>query len=413
MNAQVVRFDEILENYDDALRAAGYAHAGRAKILNRATMLVQWHDKAGCLELNDEVVAEYFHDIDQRLCEGKLNAKSHRNLFREVDKFLNFCKTGSVIQPCPLKGSRLRLTPEYQRIADAFLASGDFHPNTKNDMRWVVHKYFAWLDEHGHGDLTGLGVAPLQGFLLDCSKQLSPSSMHNIKLYMKKLYAYLYAEKLSESSYEALLSFRVNRESKMYPVLPMSDVDILLNAIDRRTKSGKRAYAAMTLGAELSLRACDVVNLKRSDIDWVKGEIKVLQSKTVKPLVLPLTEKVGEALSDYILNARPMSEERHIFLRLRQPYTPLRSAVTIGEIYRDCCIVAGLPVSKSFHTLRRSLTTAMVSNGVKATDAAQVLGGDLNSIKKYVALDSKHLKRCALSFDGIAPDGWTQGGGAQ
>ena len=32
----------------------------------------------------------------------------------------------------------------------------------------------------------------------------------------------------------------------------------------------------------------------------MRGEIRVLQSKTLNPVVLPLTQDVGEALKDYI-----------------------------------------------------------------------------------------------------------------
>jgi hypothetical protein len=48
----------------------------------------------------------------------------------------------------------------------------------------------------------------------------------------------------------------------------------------------------------------------------------------------------------------------------------------------------------------------MVSSGVSIYDVAQVFG-DLNveSTKPYIAADTKHLKMCALSFDGITPKG--------
>ena len=48
--------------------------------------------------------------------------------------------------------------------------------------------------------------------------------------------------------------------------------------------------------------------------------------------------------------------------------------------------------------------TAMVTNKVKITDVAQVLGDEtIDSTSQYISLDTVHLKRCALSFDGIAP----------
>jgi integrase len=254
--------------------------------------------------------------------------------------------------------------------------------------------------------MVNVSSADIQGFMLDCSKKLSSNSIHDIKLYLKKLYAYLYEEKLSKSAYTELFKFRVNRESKIFPALPMTDVARLLDCIDRKTNRGKRAYAAMILGAELGLRACDVANLKLEDIDWQCGEIKVLQSKTSKSVVLPLTQRVGEALSDYILNGRVKTSDQHVFMRLRKPNTPIKAAVTIGEIYRDCCISAGIESSKSFHTLRRSIATAMVKGGVEITTVAQFLGdAKLDSTKKYFSLESEHLKQCALPFEGISPVG--------
>ena len=80
--------------------------------------------------------------------------------------------------------------------------------------------------------------------------------------------------------------------------------------------------------------------------------------------------------------------------------------MTVGEIYRDCCIAAGLPVSKRFHNLRRALGTSMVENSVSVYDVAQVFGDrDINSTKPYLAADMAHLKMCALSFEGIGQTG--------
>jgi len=86
-------------------------------------------------------------------------------------------------------------------------------------------------------------------------------------LYPKKLYAFLYTTGRAEDDYSALFSFAVNREKKVFPSLPKSDIAKLLDTIDRSTVKGKRDYAIMMLGTVLNLRACDVVALKLVDID--------------------------------------------------------------------------------------------------------------------------------------------------
>ena len=80
--------------------------------------------------------------------------------------------------------------------------------------------------------------------------------------------------------------------------------------------------------------------------------------------------------------------------------------MTIGEIYAKYCKAAGVSENCRFHNLRRALGTSMVSNGVSVYDVAQVFGDkDVESVKPYLAADSRHLKMCALPFDGIAPMG--------
>jgi site-specific recombinase XerD len=403
---QLTGFEELLENYENAMKEAGLGYSTRLRKLKYASGLIGRHEKIGLTKLDDDVVSEFTGAHNKNHYERNTTVEYYRQRNRDIEHFLNFAETGSTELAYPLKGSRFSLTPEFEKIADAFLASGDFQPNTRNDMRWVSHKYFTWLAEHDITEIKSTGAEIIQRFMLDCAKDMLPNSMHNLRLYLKKLYAFLYAEGLSKSAYSELLSFKVNREHKVFPVLPRDDINKLLAAIDRKTKTGKRAYAVMLLGAELGLRACDVVGMRLGDIDWTRGEIKIIQSKTSNPLVLPLEKNVGEALMDYILNARPKTDCDQIFLRIHHPHTPLKAAVTLGEIYRDCCKAAGIESNKRFHTLRRSLATGMVTNGVDIYTVAQILGDtNIESTKPYIALDSLHLKQCALPFDGFAPKG--------
>jgi len=51
----------------------------------------------------------------------------------------------------------------------------------------------------------------------------------------------------------------------------------------------------------------------------------------------------------------------------------------------------------------------MLSSGTPVTTVAQVLGhAEVDSTKKYIAVDKEHLKMCALTFDGIEPKGGKQ-----
>jgi integrase len=393
---------ELLASYENALAEYGLAYGRRLNVLMRACTVESRHRLRGEKYLDYEIVAEYLREVDDRFYSGACGKKRNQAVHREVKRFLWFVETGSLDLPNPLEGCRQELDAYFELIAGKFIETIP-NANTRNDARWVAHKYFKWLSDQGNRDLNGSGALEIQRFMLDCSQTMSMNSMRNVRLYLAKLYAYLFESGLSESDYKYLLSLKMSHEAKVYPALLKSDIAKMLDTINRTTADGKRAYAIMMLGTVLGLRAIDILNLKLTDIDWVNGEVKILQSKTAKSVILPLTADVGEALKDYIINARPETDSKNIFIRLRAPYRALRAAVTIGEIYRDCCKAAGLPVTKRFHSLRRSLATSMVNAGVSVYDVAQALGDEnIDSTKPYIAADVPHLKLCALPFDGIA-----------
>lgn len=398
--------ERLLENYETALAQTGYSITTKLLLVKRAELIIRRHLNAGLAYFDQTTINRYTGEIDDKYFKGNMQKKHYERTKREIDRFVSYVCIGRIDSlPSTLRGARQELTPKFEQIAKEF-AAGDFHPNTRCDIRWVTHKYFNWLEGQGFIDMTGVGAIHIQKFLLACSEQYPPSTIHNVRLYLKKLYAFLYATGRVDDNYSALFSFSVNREKKVFPVLPKSDIAKLLDTIDRSTVKGKRDYAIMLLGTVLGLRACDIVALKLADIDWLRGEIRIVQAKTANPVILPLTQDVGEALKDYILNARPSAVDHEIFLRIKAPHTKLAAAVTVGEIYRDCCIAAGLPANKRFHNLRRALGTSMVTNGISVYDVAQVFGDkNVNSTKPYLATDMEHLKMCALSFEGIAPAG--------
>lgn len=309
--------------------------------------------------------------------------------------------------------SKFKLNGYYEKILGEFLERGKFSPKGRSDAMWICRKYSSWLMLDGHNDLSGVGAPEVQRFMIYCSRHMRGSSIHNVKLYMKKLYAFLCENGYSSENYEGLLSFRVSRESKLSPPAQPDDIAAILDVIDRRTARGKRDYAMILLGVVTGLRAGDVAKLCLHDIDWINGEIKIIQGKTGKSLALPLTADVGVAIKDYILNGRQETDSDTVFLRQHKPFRGFANGVAIGDLYDDYCQKVNIPRDafdgKGFHSLRRGVGTNMVTSGISVNTVAQILGDrDVDSVKKYISLDSRHLKECALDFVGIEVTGVMQ-----
>jgi integrase/recombinase XerD len=77
------------------------------------------------------------------------------------------------------------------------------------------------------------------------------------------------------------------------------------------------------------LRAGEVVRLRLEDIDWRQECLRIRHSKTGAETTLPLMPSVGEALLDYLQQARPRTAVREVFVRIPAPHVPLRTGSSL------------------------------------------------------------------------------------
>lgn len=63
----------------------------------------------------------------------------------------------------------------------------------------------------------------------------------------------------------------------------------------------RRDAAICLLSFETGLRSVDICNLRLGDVDWKHDVIHIVQSKTHRPLNLPIRSSYGNAMVDYLL----------------------------------------------------------------------------------------------------------------
>ena len=164
------------------------------------------------------------------------------------------------------------------------------------------------------------------------------------------------------------------------------------------------------MAATTGLRACDIIRLKLTDVDWRKGEIAIVQNKTGNKVYLPILNDVGMALQDYILHARPKVSAPELFLTTRSVRGPIADAMAIGAMFLNYEARAGIARQpfdgKGFHGLRRRLAKKLLVSGTPTTTIAQILGqADVKSTENYLCLDTENMRECALDFSGIPLQG--------
>jgi len=162
---------------------------------------------------------------------------------------------------------------------------------------------------------------------------------------------------------------------------------------------GKRDNAIITLAAELGMRTADILSIKLSDFDWDTGSLYFSQSKNRKPQALPINEKVGIAVIDY-LRVRPQTESEYLFVTLNPPYEKMPRFASSFIRYRNRTdIEVDKNAKHGMHSLRATAATKLLSANVSPDIIFPFLGhSDRETLDSYLRFDIENLRDCALSF---------------
>jgi len=157
--------------------------------------------------------------------------------------------------------------------------------------------------------------------------------------------------------------------------------------------------AAITLLAlSTGLRACDIIDLRLSDIDWRGQTISIVQRKTGNPLTVPLTALLVARLADYVLDHRPGSGDDHVFLRQVAPHVRLADHASIHRVTAGVFRAAGVVgVKAGTRFLRHNAAPRILRAATPLPTISAVLGhASEESARQYMSVDDDRLLRCVL-----------------
>jgi site-specific recombinase XerD len=223
--------------------------------------------------------------------------------------------------------------------------------------------------------LAALTPGDIEAFVRAAGERLSRESLQHEVSHLRSFLRFLATRGEAPSGLETQIDTpRVYRGERLPRALPWETVRAFLDSIDRSTPMGVRDYAIFLLITTYGLRAGEVVALTLDDVEWRVGRIRVAQRKTATPLLLPLTDAVGEALLDYLRRGRPALPHRRLFLRCRAPAGVLKpTAVT--EAFQGWSRRSGLAISfQGPHCLRHSYAVRLLRQGISLKTIGDVLG---------------------------------------
>lgn len=396
-----------VQNFLDKMKEVGYSNNNISVASAALSNLIQAHPHGRDSPLNQDIAEKHFRDIEKSMESDAVGRWSMSKNVWFIKKYLDFLRTGDINADRYVK-PRLPLEDGFSSVIQMYVDHTATTEYQKKSRAWAPKRYAFWLSNHDIHTFNDIKVTDLRQFILEDAKNLKGKTIPTLRSELRRFHIWLYDHGYISHTYEELFDFRTAVENKIHPAILPDEAARILEQIDRSTALGKRDYSMMLCGIVLGLRGCDIIRLSLTDIDWRQGEIRIAQHKTGKPLALPLTTDVAEALKDYILNGRPNIDVPNVFLRHQTPIGFLKSGSIVGDVFSFYKKKAGVTFEGSYYSLRRAVGKNLVVAGTPVTTVAQVLGHtDISNTKQYIALDTQHLKICALGFEGITPKGWS------
>jgi len=258
------------------------------------------------------------------------------------------------------------------RYRDYLLTERGLTPGTVAGYVHVARPFIASRCTGEELDLAGLTAADALAFVLASCPGRATGSAKLIVTVTRSLLDWMHLTGIVEVSLSAAVPAVAGWKLSGLPqALTPAQLRALVASCDRRTPTGRRDYAIVLLLARLGLRSGEVARLGLDDIDWHRGELRVV-GKGNRGESLPLPADVGAAITAYLRRGRGSSAQgRSVFVRVHAPHRAL-TAGGIGNVVNAAGERAGLGHVHA-HQLRHSAATAMLRAGSPLAEVGQVL----------------------------------------
>ena len=371
------------------------------------SVVVKFCDQRDLDALSARVVEEFVACQQERARRGEIGPNRRNALVKSARMMREFQTTGTVVWRMMSPDPDLTLSVSSRVVLKQFAAAAglELAPGSVRLLASEIRQFLAYLDRTGRAALGTVTADDVRRFMVEVAPK-RPAGVGNVVWSLKRFFAFLNAAGLSDVRIDGLLAHAAPRRVRALPCFTREETARLLEGIETGTPCGKRDYAMVALAVSTGLRCCDIVALRLDEVDWRRDEIRLVQAKTSRPLVLPLPALAGNAVAEWILHGRPECDAPEVFTRLQAPFVKLGSS-TGSTLMRRRLARAGIDHAahdgKSFHALRRTAGTRLIESGAGQPLTAQILGqARINSSSRYFALASEQVRQCCLPLDEFA-----------
>ncbi|MBN2793764.1 MAG: tyrosine-type recombinase/integrase [Clostridia bacterium] len=355
----------------------------------------------------DHGIKEYSCDIGKLYADDVISNKTRKysiNRYHTQGRFIRLLDSYfvagefdfAVVKKGKISPANLNHKLIYNKY-QSYLHSIYDNENTVHFYEYGMYCVLQYLDKHKIFDLSDLHSQTVIKYI----SQTKITRQREVLCELRGIFRYLKRDDLLI----AIAGIHAPRIKRIIPILSEGERK-KIEEIITECQLSKRDAAIVIVGLSCGIRACDLINLKLSDINWNNDILSFKQSKTGNRVCLPLTASVGNAIARYIIEERPDINNDVLFLRSFAPYTPFTSHSSCYAVVKKFLIKAGIQKDSriwGMHFLRHNAASTMVKNEVPIETIAAVLGHSTpDTTDIYITTDVKMLKECVLPMRNIS-----------
>ena len=264
-------------------------------------------------------------------------------------------------------------------------------PSTLIFYTQKINSFKQWLTENGINTVDAITSHHIKGYLVALQKRgLKDNSQHDHARAVKTFLNYCVRDELIDKS--PFVKVKMPVVGDRLPVV-LSDSEIK-TALTKTKHPRNKVIIRFILDS--GVRASELLNLNVGDVDFATGVVTVHQGKQQKDRLTSIGSTTRKALKRYLLERGKLEPNEPLFAH--QHYGTRLTLIGLMSMFRIIQEQTGIDTLTA-HTLRRTMATKSLDNGMDAYVLAQMLGhADTQTLRKYVKVNKSTIQKQADQF---------------
>ena len=366
---------------------------------NVCNSIIRFAKTSGVADFSSELMMNYQDFLNQRVQAQEICPEYRRFQLRVMRMLSSLAATGQIdFTNAKSSVRKYPVSDDMESMIEEILDSYFLSDKTKNDLRGPIRHLFWYALGHGMKPEL-MNDSLIMKFLIEEVPLSNSGSTGRTLRCVRYVTEYLKKHGNTVLCHDYSQLKLKNAHRRIIPAYSETEIGSIAAAVNTDTALGMRDLAIILVAYCTGLRGADIVNIRLSDIDWRNQKLSVIQSKNHMPLICELNGATMNALADYVLNSRPECDIPEVFITSKAPYRKLDRHLS-GMINKYCRKAGITKIAfRSFHSIRRSFETVMVSNGVAIETASQMMGHkSIEEDKPYITHDKSMAAFVAMGF---------------